>query len=258
MKFTKIVFFVLILMLSSCETSDIEIKEDVISKEKVLNKIKSDINNNLSYSNVINKYDYSSVFLDNYIKLKKKSTFNKQSSYEYDKKNLISYYQSVGFSNSELENIFKKVEKLKFDSMEDMLKTMAPNEYERAILNFYIDIFYDVNISVEQFEQFTTIFEYYVDNSNFSTKGKRDMLTIFNILVYVRAEIENNSIFSYIELKHNESFFDRQIILKNDDIVYAGNILVYMGGGAILGNGPGAAVGILFGLWEDYKYGCFN
>lgn len=44
----------------------------------------------------------------------------------------------------------------------------------------------------------------------------------------------------------------------NMNVKCAGSVMVGLLGGAILGNGLGAGVGLLTGMWNAYTLGCFD
>ena len=226
--------------------SEIRIKSSL----SLLDQIERDVESNVSYPYVQNEYGYSSEywnsFTSQYNFYENLSTKN----YETELNNFYNHYESLGFNSSTLEGYSDFIESTKKSSISESIDSLRDNGYieneeEYDIITYYIDLFLDEKYSAEKFEEITSVFIYHVNQSNLGSLQKRTLLTTFDMASNLQYEIENNGLIGLSKMPDQE-------------IVCAGDIIVGIAAGAILGNGPGAAIGLFTGLWAAYTDGCMD
>lgn len=248
-KLTFSILFLSVLSLGIVSCSTEESNEQAIQNEQnsvieqadLIAHINSDITNGVNYAYPENKYDYSAKNFNSFLEA---NDFERSSeSKETYISELTSYYESLGYTKEEIDLIFNEMPKYSYNSFEELIDDQIQNPVEAQILKDYLNTLMDNSISEKEFERITSVYENAISNADFTEKEKRDMLTVFDMGNYI---------------KKNELSTMKYGMIKADEITCAGNIIIYMTGGAILANGAGAAVGIVYGLWADYNAGCMD
>lgn len=240
-------------LISSCSKEEVKGGVELpLSQNDVLVSIKKDMKNKKYYPEAPNKYDYSATNFNNFLFVNnaslKKTNDNETHSYESNKEKLRSYYLELGYSEEYLNDLFSKIENQSYVDSDEIINKVLTNEAEKNILREYIILLKNNSIDSNDFANITSIFEESVSKSDFSTKEKRDLLTIFNVGAYLK----NKGLFKGLKAKNE--------FAKGPDLetVCAGNMIAGLVLGGITGNGLGAAVGLLGGAWQNYKAGCFD
>ena len=253
-----LLFLSLIIFLSSCDN---KINEITLEKEDVMNRIIFDLDKNNFYPDATNEFSYSEKYLNDYlngakISFKSKSK-NEHELYTFHRSQLFEHYQLYGYEIDYLTDLESSIMNYDLHQVGDPVKTMENGglitNLESQIISEYVSIFTSQSLSYDEFSDITSVFETHISNSNFSNLEKRNMLTIFNVIKDLQYKIENDPSYSYIKI--NKLFSNGR---PDDDTVCAGNVITGLLFGAATGNGPGAAIGMLAGLWADYTYGCFD
>jgi len=251
---TLITLFISSSVFISC-SSDESVSDGFIKQGDVLNRINSDISSTKYYPDAENKYNYSAVNMKNFIESKNinfkfsNTKIDNESAFLNYKENLIEHYTSIGYTTMEIQDLFNDIDNINYENTEEMFNGMLSNETEKEILNAYVSIFENNTIDATEFSNITSIFENAISNSNFSEKEKRDMLTIFDVAKFMKT----NDFIQIIEQNGTINIYGKDL-----ETVCAGNMLVSMGAGAILGNGVGVVVGMFTGAWMSWKDGCFD
>jgi hypothetical protein len=245
-KFNFSILFLAFLCLGivGCSTEESqEPNEQMVEQSNLVAQINDEILNGVNYPNAENKYDYSAKNFENFLEVTElqKSSETKES---YRDK-LTSYYESIGYEKEEIDFLFEQMPKYSYDSYEELIDTQISNSVEKEILKNYLNTLLDTSISEKEFERITSIYENTVSSADFTEKEKRDMLTVFDMGNFIKKN-------DFTNMKYGSLY------KVDQNIVCAGNIIVYMTGGAVLANGLGAVVGIGYGLWADYKAGCMD
>jgi hypothetical protein len=240
-----------------------------LKSSSILSDIIDDINSGVNYTDVSNEYGYSGEDLENFI----------LDAYELDVEGysdslwLDSLYKAkyvnYGYSTGELQNQLNNInsyyasESSFEDVIEDVNIDEPNNSLEVSILDELFNHYQTAN-SYAETKRICDIFTHHISNSaELSAKEKKDILTQTSVLKSIRSLKENDAI----------NWFDYTLVNSTSDPNYlnppsnvglsrdtecAAHVLIPMGVGAATGNGPGAAGGIILGLWSAYQDGCMD
>jgi len=239
-------------VLLSIGCSEEETTLDVNPKNRLstLQLIQEDVKSRKSYPNVINDYDYSSDYWNTYAN--NNNLYSNLSSKDYiaELESLNQHYLNLGYNQVDLNNYLEFVENSRKNSVLETINYLRDNGYiavgdEYDILVYYIELFLSDEYAADEFDEITSVFVYHVNNTSLSDLQKRTLLTTFDMASNLKNEIENNELIVLSKMPDQE-------------IVCAGDIIVGIVAGGILGNGPGAAIGLFTGLWAAYTDGCMD
>jgi hypothetical protein len=240
----------------------------VVTKENALELIKKDLSNKKYYPNVKNKYDYSSVNLNNFIHQNADLVNNVNKTGKTDitlddyKSAVINFYSNTEHSAEEINQKFDSSKSLidTYSDYHQMLDAFVANgtitQEERVIIDSYIDYFFSQDDYVSLC-QVTSTYIYYINQSDFSEIEKRGMLTMFDVFKKNQELYNANEQFSFLPFVTNApaSTVNGR---PSKDTECGGRIVICLVGGGILGNGLGACIGLCTALFENWVSGCFE
>lgn len=186
------------------------------------------------------------------------------------KAHVLQLYSSAGHGSTEVNTLFQATQSMveKSSSYSKLLDNLsssgAISDGENKVLKDYLALFSSEG-DKESFQQKTTVYIHYINNSNFPALEKRGMLTVFDILS------DNQKIFSDSKYVFSKAWgvdsskssktpksSDRTTFRLSMDTACGGRIIIGLVGGAILGNGLGGLIGVGAALFENAAAGCWD
>lgn len=247
-------------MLAAC-TKDAPV---VPEKGNVLANIERDIQNGKFYPNEPNRYDYSSDKFAQFVRRNSAVyTIRDSRTSQRGALSLAAYKDSVVAMFSATHNA-QQIEEMFATTQQAVARTHDPivlldslhqiSEIpleQKQVLQSYLTFFKNETDDT-RIRQVASIYLHHINAANFTELEKRGMLTVVDIFS------ENTDLFRDETLVFSQIFGIGTVNRPSKDTRCGGNIIVGIVLGAVTGNGVGAVVGGLGGVWQSYSEGCFD
>ena len=257
---------VLVFSLTGCEDDNLNNKTyEAKTNISVIDYIKRDIENNKNYTNVNNQYDYTKDYIKDWVLLAYSNDSNGYSDKDLLNSSFKTSLGNKGYNADSLNNMLSEIESYSSMSVRSVVNEInnneSYNEVEINLINEIVDQFVSSK-SLNETKRISNIITYHVNRSNkFSTKQKKDILTINSAFVGIRelSDIENVDWFN-TTYGDDDSLWDDFVDLVGgeEEVNCAGDVLIPVAAGAAAGNGVGGAAGIVVGIWNAYRNGCMD
>lgn len=241
---------------------------DKASNPAIITDILDDLGNRVYYRNETNPYDYSHSRIEEALN-NTTQVYDSNSSYEDNYTAFRDYYSSKysvplseldGYDATLATDLPQMKEIASSDSAWTVMKEFGYiSNVERDILVLYSENLAPTGMSEAQVADMSSIFIHHINNDGkLTTLQKRTLLTTIDVLAWMHY-CANNDLY-------NMGFIDFSILeFKADwtsgspsELDCGGTVILGIASGAVLGNGPGAAVGLITGLWGAYTLGCMD